>query len=154
MILLKDIDDTDLEDSQLAVRIPKHLKDFFALYSKREGKTQQNLVIKWISELKRDHARGNPVALITQYLDPNYHLTPQLMESIPTHINHFRLTSTERLKAEAIQHFQLYIWSSAYYTRAVKGKDRENYNFNGILTAQEAAGIGFISEGDAVRGGL
>ena len=154
MILVKDIDDTDLEDSQLAVRIPKHLKDFFALYSKREGKTQQNLVIKWISELKRDHARGNPVALITQYLDPNYHLTPQLMESIPTHINHFRLTSTERLKAEAKQHFQLYIWASAYYTRAEKGKDREGYNFNGILTAQEAAGIGFISEGEALRGGL
>ena len=154
MILVKDIDDTDLEDSQLAVRIPKHLKDFFALHSKREGKTQQNMVIKWLSELKQDHSRGNPVALITQYLDPNYHVTPQLMENMNTHIKHFKLTSTERLKAEAKQHFQLYIWASAYYTRAEKGKDREGYNFNGILTAQEAAGIGFISEGEALRGGL
>ena len=151
---MKDIDDTELEDSQLAVRVPKHLKDFFALHSKREGETQQDLVIKWLSELKRDHARGNPVALITQYIDPNYHVTPQLMEKIPTHINHFKLTSTERLKAEAMQHFQLYIWASAYYARAVRGQERENFNFNGILTAQEEAGIGFISEGEALRGGL
>ena len=70
---MKEIDDTELEDSQLAVRVPKHLKDFFALYSKREGETQQDLVIRWLSKLKQDHARGNPVALITQYLDPNYH---------------------------------------------------------------------------------
>ena len=151
---MKDIDDTELEDSQLAVRVPKHLKDFYALHSKREGETQQDLVIKWLSELKRDHARGNPVALITQYIDPNYHVTPQLMEKIPTHINHFKLTGTERLKAEAKQHFQLYIWASAYYTRAVRGQEREDYNFNGILTAQEAAGIGFISEGEALRDGL
>ena len=59
---MKDIDDTELEDSQLAVRVPKHLKDFFALYSKREGETQQDLVIRWLSKLKQDHARGNPVA--------------------------------------------------------------------------------------------
>ena len=148
MILMKDIDDTDLEDSQLAVRVPKHLKDFFALHSKREGKTQQEYGHKMAIGIKTGiTARGNPVALITQYLDPNYHVTPQLMENMNTHIKHFKLTSTERLKAEAKQHFQLYIWASAYYTRAVKGEDRESYNFNGILTAQEAAGIGFISDG-------
>ena len=77
MIIVKEFDNTSLEDKQLAVRIPKHLKDFIADYALREGKTQQDLVIKWLSELKRDHARGNPVALITQYIDPNYHLTPQ-----------------------------------------------------------------------------
>ena len=42
---MKDIDDTELEDSQLAVRVPKHLKDFFALHSKREGETQQDLEV-------------------------------------------------------------------------------------------------------------
>jgi len=151
---MKDIDDTDLEDSQLAVRIPKHLKDFFSLYAKREGDTQQKIVTEWLSKLKQDHARGNPAALITQYIDPNYHITPQLMEKIPTHIRHYKLTSAERLKAEAVQHYQLFIWSSAYYALAVKGTDRDNFNFANISTARNEAGIDFISEGDALRGGL
>ena len=148
-------DDTERENLvQMGYRIPKSDRDWFASYCKDVGKKQHDLILDYIKKLKREHGRGNPNAKLELYVDPNYHLTPQLMESVPNHINHFRLTSTERLKTEAIQHFQLYIWASAYYTRAIRGKERKDYNFNGIMSAQEEAGIGFISEGEALRGGL
>jgi hypothetical protein len=139
---------------QLGLRIGRSDRDWFAGYCKDEGKKQHDLIVDYIKKLRRDHGRGNPNAKLELYADPEYHLTPQLMESIPNHINHFQLTSTERLKAEAMQHFQLYIWASAYYSLALKKKDRTGYGFNGLLSAQQAAGIGFISEGEALRDGL
>ena len=150
MIVVKDFDNTSLEDKQLAVRIPKHLKDFIADYALREGKTQQDLVIKWLSELKRDHARGNPVALITQYVDPNYHLTPQLMESLNQHIRHFQLTSKERLKEEAMQHYKLWVYASAYFNLE---KDRESTHFIGLMSAESTAGICVATMGEACKHG-
>ena len=149
------IDNTERENLvQMGIRIGKSDRDWFAGYCKDEGKKQHDLILDYIKKLRRDHGRGNPNAKLELYADSQYHLTPQLMESVPNHIKHFQMTSTERLKAEAVQHFQLYIWASAYYSMAAKGEDRENHAFNGILTAQEEAGIGFISEGEALRGGL
>ena len=128
---------------QLGLRIGRSDRDWFAGYCKELGQKQHDLIVDYIKKLRRDHGRGNPNAKLELYADPEYHLTPQLMESIPNHI-----------KAEAMQHFQLYIWASAYYSRAVDKKDRIGYGFNGIRSAQEEAGIGFISEGEALRDGL
>ena len=75
-------------------------------------------------------------------------------ENMENHINHYRLTSKERLLAEAKMHFQLFIWSSAYYALAEKGKKREGYAFGSLYSAQQESGISFVSEGEALRGGL
>ena len=40
---MKDIDDTELEDSQLAVRVPKHLKIFLHCIQKEREKHNKTL---------------------------------------------------------------------------------------------------------------
>jgi len=153
---MKDIDDTkNLKDKQIAVRVPYEIFKWFGGWAKKEGKTQQDLVIDWLLKLRQDHDRGNPSASLIQYMDnADYHITPQLMENMENHINHYRLTSKERLLAEAKMHFQLFIWSSAYYALAEKGKKREGYAFGSLYSAQQESGISFVSEGEALRGGL